>query len=287
LYGLAGAPRAAAYAPIEDVHGYTHPMVEAAYAFLAENFSLPRLDIKAWTSVRLLDERATWCTTSGCLLRDRPQVTVQEQIARLAPHPSGLTRERLAEILGIADLARSPEPPCFAGEASGRVRVAGMHSAISGALGLLDWHEKSADWWGPGQGALYRGTEARESRRLLAFGRSLLGLRVRQILDFAADHRGRIAEYTASGEWSLPLTLACALAPATDLPCATVRDLPARYRDHLSARLGTVALSAYVPGLLAAGDTDDILALCGDRLRIEGFADAEGRAVATVRVGHS
>lgn len=282
LYGLAGASQAAAYAPIEDVHGYTHPMVEAAYAFLAGNFSLPRLDITAWTRVRLLDEHATWCTPAGCLLRDRPQVTVQEQVARLAPRPSGLTRERLAQLLGIADLARSPAPPSFAGEASGRVPVAGAHSALPGALGLLDWPELPADYYGPGQSALYRSTAAGESRRLPAFGRSLLGLRVRQILDFAADHRGRIAEFAASGEWSLPLALACALAPAADLPRATVRDLPLRHRDQLSARLGTASLSACVPGLLAAGDTEDILALCGGRLRVEGFADAEGRAVAAV-----
>ena len=53
----------------------------------------------------------------------------------------------------------------------------------------------------------------------------------------------------------------------------------------LTARLGTASLSACVPGLLAAGDTEDILALCGGRLRVEGFADAEGRAVAAIRAG--
>jgi hypothetical protein len=58
-----------------------------------------------------------------------------------------------------------------------------------------------------------------------------------------------------------------------------VRYLPASFRDHLRAVLNTTPRSAYVPGLLEAGDLDDIVALCGSRLAVEHRVDADGRVL--------
>jgi hypothetical protein len=280
LYELAGAPQAAGYFAIDDVHGYTHPMTEAVYAFLAANFGLPGADRNAWNRVRTLPEKETWCVPSGFLVRDRPQVTLQEQIARLAPEPAGLSRERLAALLGLADWQRAPVPYAFTGEVADTVHVTGVCASRPGELGLMAWRDdKPADYWGPGQGALHRSAEAGEFRGLLDFGRSVAGLRVRQILDFLEDHRGKVGELAGEGEWSVPVAIACALAPAELLPRASVRYLPGCFRDHLLAALNTTARAAYVPGLLAAGDMDDIVALCGGRLVITHRVDADGRVV--------
>ena len=280
LYELAGAPQAAGYFAIDDVHGYTHPMTEAVYAFLAANFGLPGADRNAWNRVRTLPEKETWCVPSGFLVRDRPQVTLQEQIARLASEPAGLSRERLAALLGLADWQRAPVPYAFTGEVADTVHVTGVCASRPGELGLMAWRDdKPADYWGPGQGALHRSAEAGEFRGLLDFGRSVAGLRVRQILDFLEDHRGKVGELAGEGEWSVPVAIACALAPAELLPRASVRYLPGCFRDHLLAALNTTARAAYVPGLLAAGDMDDIVALCGGRLVITHRVDADGRVV--------
>lgn len=280
LYDLAGAPQAAGYSAIDDVHGYTHPMTEAVYAFLAVNFGLPGADRNAWNRVRTLPEKETWCVPSGFLVRDRPQVTLQEQIARLAPEPAGLSRERLAALLGIADWQRAPVPYLFAGEVADKVCVTGAYAARPGELGLMAWqNDKPADYWGAGQGALHRSAEAGEFRGLLDFGRSVAGLRVRQILDFLEDHHGCVRELAGEGEWSVPVAIACALAPAELLPRASVKYLPACFRDHLRAALNTTSRAAYVPGLLEAGDMDDIVALCKGRLAITHRVDADGRVV--------
>lgn len=280
LYELAGAPQSAGYFAIDDVHGYTHPMTEAVYAFLAANFGLPGADRNAWIRVRTLPEQETWCVPSGFLVRDRPQVTLQEQIARLAPRPAGLSREKLAALAGIDDWQRAPVPYGFAGEVAEKVRVTAVHAARPGELGLMAWQsDKPADYWGAGQAALHRAPDAGEFRALLDFGRSVVGLRVRQILDFLEDHRGKVRELAGDGDWSVPVAIACALAPAELLPRATAQHLPAGFRDHLLAELNATSRSAYVPGLLGAGDLDDIVVLCGGRLSIGHRTDPNGRVV--------
>ncbi len=278
LYEIAGAPDAAGYFAVEDVHGYTHPMVEAVHAFLARNFGLPAAGPGAWSRIRTLSEAETWCSPTGCLVRDRPQVTLQEQIARLAPPPAGLSRDTLVALLGIGDWKSAPVPYVFVGSAAGRIRVTGAVNARPGELGLLAWREKPADYF-HGQSALYRSIEACEARRLPGYRHSLAGLRVRQILDFLEKNRGAVSELVGEREWSVPLALACALAPVALLPRATVRYLPACFRDHLRAALHSTPLSAIVPGLLAAGDMDDVIALCQGRLTVEHRVDSDGRVI--------
>lgn len=280
LYDIAGAPSdATEFFAVADVHGYTRPMIEAAYAFLAKNFGLPAIQAAAWGRVVDLAEPQTWCSPSGLLVRDRPQITLQEQIALLAPQPAGLMRTRLAELLGIADWTRSPVPYAVTGEAAATVVVTGAVTTRPGELGLMAWPEKPAELCGFGQAALYSWREAGEARRLPEFGRSLIGLRVRQILDFLEDHSGVAIELVGEREWSVPVALACALAPAGLLPRALARYLPACFRDHLHAALNTTPLSTYVPGLLTAGDLNDVVALCDDRLAVEHRVDADGRVI--------
>jgi hypothetical protein len=45
IYDLLGVPsKSTEYFRIQDVHGYTHPMIEAVYRFLQNNFELPKQD---------------------------------------------------------------------------------------------------------------------------------------------------------------------------------------------------------------------------------------------------
>ena len=131
-----------------------------------------------------------------------------------------------------------------------------------------------------GQSFLYRSQEADASREMLAFGRSVMGLRVRQVLDFLEDHRGKVKCLVAEREWAVPVAFACALAKPELLPHATVRYLPASFRDFLDQDLNTTGLGLMVPGLLSVGDIDDVVQLAGGRLEVEWRVDADGRVVA-------
>jgi hypothetical protein len=281
IYDLAGVPAGATeFFGVDDEHGYTHPMAEAVYHFIARQYHLPPADHRTWNQVRLLRAEETFTGRTGFVQRDRVQVTLAQQIKRLASGPTGVTQERLLQVLRIDDWSRCPVPYNFAGQAGETIRVTGEPNAKEGELGLLDWFEPHPPEWWHGQSFLYRSQAADAAREMLAFGRSLIGLRVRQILDFLEDHRGRIHHLTAEREWAVPLTLACALARADQLPRATVRYLVASFRDFLDADLNTTGLEQVVPGLLSIGDMDDIVQLASDRLTVEFRVDADGRVVA-------
>ncbi len=280
IYDLAGAPAGATELfGVDDEHGYTHPMAEAVYNFIARQFGLPAADPLSWNHIRLLPARETFTGASGFVQRDRVQVTLVQQIKRLAGKPSGMSREGLLRVLRIDDWQRCPVGYAFAGQAGETVRVTSANTAQEGDLGLLDWTEAHPPEWWVGQSFLYRSQDADAARELLAFGRSLVGLRVRQILDFIEDHRGKIKCLTAEREWAVPVALACALARPEQLPHATVRYLVASFRDFFDQDLNTTGLGLMVPGLLTLGDIDDVIALAGDRLEVEWRVDADGRVV--------
>jgi hypothetical protein len=281
IYDLAGAPATATeFFGIDDEHGYTHPMVEAVYNFIARQYDLPAADHLTWNHIRLLPAMDTFTGQTGFVQRDRVQVPLVRQIARLAPKTTGMTQDALLQVLRIADWQRCPVPYRFAGQAGETVRVTGATTAQDGELGLLDWTEDHPPEWWVGQSFLYRSQEADASRDMLAFGRSLVGLRVRQILDFLEDHRGKLKSLAAEWDWAVPVAFACALARPQLLPSATVRYLVASFRDFLDADLNTTGLGLIVPGLLAVGDMDDAITLCGGRLEVQGRIDADGRVVA-------
>jgi hypothetical protein len=281
IYDLAGAPATATdFFGVDDEHGYTHPMTEAVYNFIARQYGLPAADHRTWNHIRLLPAKETFTGQTGFVQRDRVQVTLAQQIKRLAPKAGGMTRDGLLEVLRIADWQRSPVPYGFTGQAGETVRVTGATAAQEGELGLLDWTEAHPPEWWVGQSFLYRSQEADASRDLLAFGRSLVGLRVRQILDFLEDHRGKVKSLTAERDWAVPLTFACALAGPELLLRATVRYLVASFRDFFDADLNTTGLGLLVPGLLAVGDVDDVIALSAGRLEVQWRIDPDGRVVA-------
>jgi len=282
VYDAAGAlPEATAYFAVDDEHGYTHPMIEAVYRFLCAQYRLPAPDPDTWNHIRLLPREETWTGPSGLLQRDRVQVSLQTQIKRLAPTAKRKpNREDLLAALRVADWQRSPVGYAWRGPLDKRVVVTGASQATTGELGLIDWVEPHPPDWHHGQSLLYRSAEADSSRDLLHFDRCLVGLRVRQILDFAEDHRGQFEHLEAEREWSVPLAFACAVAGAELLPRAEVRYLPASFRDFLDADLNSTSLGLIVPGLLAWGDVDDAIALAGDRLTVTYRVDADGRVVA-------
>lgn len=280
VYDAAGAaPEATEYFAIDDEHGYTHPMIEAVYRFIGRHFELPQPDPDVWNHIRVLPADETWTGPSGLMQRDRLQVSLQSQIKRLAPAPEGLTRDNLPEALRIADWKRSPVPYTWRGRIGDQVVVTGSSKAGAGELGLLDWVEAHPPEWHHGQSFLYRSAEADASRLLLHFGRCLVGLRVRQILDFLVDNRGKVKALEADREWSVPVALACALADPQLLGRATVRYLPVSFRELLDAELNTTPLGVIVPGLLGWGDMADVIGLTAGRLEVIYRVDADGRVV--------
>ncbi len=281
IYDIAGAPAGTTELfGVADEHGYTHPMAEAVYNFIARQYDLPAGDHLAWNHIRLLPDNDTFTGQTGLVQRDRLQVTLAQQIKQLAPKPAGLTRENLPQVLRIADWHRCPVPYAFAGQTGDTVPVTSDTTAQAGELGLLDWApERPMDWY-HGQSYLYRSGQADAARTMLVFGRSLMGLRVRQILDFLEDNRGKVKCLSAADEWAVPLAFACALVRPDLLPQATVRYLPASFRDFFDADLNTTSLGLIVPGLLAYGDMDDVIALSAGRLQVERRVDADGRVVA-------
>ncbi len=281
IYDIAGVPAGATELfGIDDEHGYTHPMAEAVYNFLARRYALPAADHLAWNHIRLLPAEDTFTGQTGFVQRDRVQVPLSEQIKKLAPKAAGMTREGLLQVLRISDWQRCPVPYSFAGQAGETVRVTGANTALDGELGLLDWLEPHPPEWWPGQAFLYRSQEADASREMLAFGRNVMGLRVRQILDFLEDHRGKVKCLIAEWEWAVPLSLSCALAKPELLAHGTVRYLVASFRDFFDADLNTTGLGQIVPGLLAVGDMNDVIQLAGGRLEIQWRINADGRVVA-------
>jgi hypothetical protein len=258
-------------------------MIEAVYRFLARNFELAPPDPDAWKHIRNLPVEQTWTGPTGLVQRDRLQVSLAAQIKRLTPPPKGLTRENLTEVLRIADWNRSPVPYAFEGALGRNVRVKGAvdaADAAEGHLGLLDWIETRPPEYHHGQAFLYRSAEATASRLLLHYNRCLVGLRVRQILDFLEDHAGKVQSLEAQREWSVPVAFACALADPELLPEATVSYLPASFYELLDADLNTTPLGTIVPGLLAWGDMEDVIALANGRLQVIHRVDADGRVVA-------
>lgn len=264
---------------IDDRHGYTHPMIEAVYRFLARQWELGPPDPDTWQHVRLLTEQQTHVCPGGLIYRHRPQVTLQQQIRRIAPAPKGLSREGLPSLLGIADMDRAPVPYAWTGQPGEAVRVTGSTRAGEGELGLLDWKEPHPPQWYFGHDFIYKGAEADAARLLLHYDRCLVGLRVRQILDFLGDHEGRALSLAAEGHWSVPLAFAAAMAGPDLLKAATVRYLPASFRDFLDADLNSTSIGMIVPGLLAHGDIDDVVALAGERLTVPFRVDSDWRVV--------
>ncbi|HUU22630.1 MAG TPA: hypothetical protein VM389_08860, partial [Phycisphaerae bacterium] len=139
LYDLAGAPASATDYYAEDTtHAYHPSMIERVYAFLARQFGLAAPDPDTWRKVKGLSPIESNLTASGFLVRDRPQVTVLQRIARLCPEPAGLGREDLPKLLAISDWTRCPLPYAVKGKAGPAVRVTGANRMAEGDLGLLD-----------------------------------------------------------------------------------------------------------------------------------------------------
>jgi len=116
-------------------------------------------------------------------------------------------------------------------------------------------------------------------RHLTHHDRCLVGLRVRQILDFVADHP-KVEELSAEGpRWAVPLTFAAPLLPKS-VKRVKVQYVPIAFREIMSAEVNTTSPGLYVQGLLIHGDIDDVIKLAGERLTVKYRIDADGRVVA-------
>jgi hypothetical protein len=106
-----------------------------------------------------------------------------------------------------------------------------------------------------------------------------VGLRVRQILDFAADHP-HVEELTAEGPaWAVPLAFATPLLPDW-IRRVSVKYIPASFRAMVTAEVNTTSPGLYIQDLLSYGDMDDVIRLAGKRLKVQYRIDADGRVIA-------
>jgi hypothetical protein len=311
LYDLVGAPAEATDYYAEDaLHGYHCTMVEKVYAFLARNYGLPAAAPKTWEKVKGLTRAECEIFREGYLYRERPQVTLAEQVAKLLPKPRGLTRKDLPTVLAIANWQRSPLPYYIKGRVGKAVRVTGTNAAGDGELCLTDLEVQPRAQPGPapelaqevspapvpkqatrparatgvlstalGHNNLWQQPDARAQRLLTCFDRSLVGLRVRQILDFAADHP-HVEELTAEGPaWAVPLAFATPLLPDW-IRRVSVKYIPASFRAMVTADVNTTSPGLYIQDLLSYGDMDDVIRLAGKRLKVQYRIDADGRVIA-------
>ncbi len=310
LYDLAGAPAEATdYYAEEALHGYHCTMVDKVYTFLARNFGLPAASPRTWEKVRGLTRAECEISRDGFLYRERPQVTLIGQLARLLPRPRGLRVQDLPAVLAIADWPRSPLPYVLKGKAGKAVRVTGSDAVGEGVLCLVDLEDRPRPAPGPapelaqessplpgakpdiraarkavspaglGHNDLWQQPDARAQRWLTCFDRSLAGLRVRQILDFAADHP-QVEELTAEGPaWAVPLAFAAPLLPDS-IRRVSVKYLPASFRAMVTAEVNTTSPGLYIQDLLSYGDMDDVIRLAGKRLKVQFRIDPDGRVIA-------
>ena len=307
IYDLAGAPKSASDYYAEDTsHAYHCSFIERAYAFLARQFGLDRPDPATWRKVKALTPAESNITRGGYLYRDRPQVTMLQRIALMCPKPKGIARADLPAILAVKDWTRSPLGYRVRGTVGRKVRVTGARRMGEGDLGLLDLdpppeetapeaaildpavkpppRAKPPAPAGPpprnlGHNKLGDEPDCDAQRELTHHDRSLVGLRVRQILDFARDHP-EVEELSAEGpRWAVPLTFAAPLLPDS-VRRVTVKYVPASFRAIMSAEVNTTNPGLYVQGLLIHGDMDDVIRLAGKRLTVHCRINADGVVVA-------
>jgi len=307
LYDLAGAPAEATdYYAEATTHGYHTFMIERVFAFLARQYDLGAPDPDTWSKVKALDASESDITAEGLIYQERTQITLLDRIRLMLPTPKGLTLAKLPEVLAISDWQRAPLAYRTNGTIGPTVQVTGAKRMAAGQLGLLDLdppptpkkpsvpvlaellkpvHPATKPAAEPvelppvGMSALFDLPDCDAQRLLTHFDRSLVGLRVRQILDFAADHP-EVQTLEAEGPtWAVPLAFAAPLLPDT-VKKVQVKYLPASFRAIVTADPNTTSPGLYIQGLLLWGDVDDVVKLAGQRLAVQYRIDADGRVIA-------
>lgn len=277
IYDLMGAPtKATDYFRIHDVHGYTHPMIEAVYRFLKNNFDLPNPDFNVWQEIKNYKNTELNITKSGFLNRERFQVSMRQQALNQCRKSGEINESNLRKLLGLENMSTvvsASKTECFA-----VMRVGSCLKDEIGKIGLLDWEPTQVGWY-HGYGDVYNCAEAGSGRWSLSFSSSVMGYRVQEIVSYVNKHGNAIKVLQASQKWCLPLLLACAIHKSKGFPKIELQYLLSSYRSVLLEDLNVINSANYLPGILQYGDIDDILKLCGDSVTVKYRTDSFGRVV--------
>ena len=267
------------YFPIEDVHGYTHPMIEAAYNFLAKNFKLPEAKQESWCRVRRVKESETYCSKTGLIHTSEKQCTMIKRIQKDVSPNDNLTKEKLAELLGIENETSAPIPYAQPNESSKNIEVGACYKMNENTLGLIAWEDEHPADWFHFDAIKSTNPNAHRARNLMAYKRTLMGVRVLQILDYLKKYGNEIDCITGDLEWSLPLLCATALLDKAPKCEIKVDALPISYTSWIEQEDYHFRLSDMIPGILEYGDINDIATLAGDKIKIGTHVDAFQRVV--------
>lgn len=277
IYDLMGAPeKVTEYFRIHDVHGYTHPMIEAVYRFLKNNFDLTDANYNVWQNIKNYNNTELNITKSGFLNRERFQISMRQQALNQCRKSGDITENNLRKILGIDQLAKVECPStseCFA-----VMRVGSCLKEEVGKIGLIDWEPSQVGWF-HGYGDVYNCAEAGAGRWALSFGCSIMGYRVQEIVSYVKKHGNSIKVLQASHKWCLPLLLACAIHKSNGFPKIELQYLLSSYRTAVLEDLNVLYSANYIPVILQYGDIDDILKFCGDAVNVKYRTDSFGRVV--------
>lgn len=265
------------YFKIKDVHGYTHPMIEAVYRFLGNNFDLPKPNFNAWQSIKNYPITDLNSSKSGYLNRDIFQVSMSQQVLNRCSSKGELTKEILENLLGLCELK-----DVVSKNNSKSFAVMNVGSCLKeevGKIGLIDWEPSQVGWY-HGYGDVYNCLEAGAGRWCLSFSCSVLGYRIKEIISYVEKHGNEIKILQATHKWALPLLLACAIHQSKGFPKIELQYLLSSYREVFSEDLNVIYSANYIPGILSYGDIDDIIKLCGNSVSVKYRTDSFGRVVA-------
>jgi hypothetical protein len=273
LYKKANAPASSyEYFAIKDVHGYTHPMIEAVYRFLGKNFKLPKLDGNLWQQVRILGKEIL-ITKNGILNREMIQVSMAQQITkRIRKTPKGLNSKILNQLLMIDTLTNIPEIQTEI-KIKELVVVGGVDS---NSIKPIEWPGQEPGYY-HGYGHVFSNEEPSRGRWFLSYGSTLIGFWAKQLLDYA--EKNKINSWQAEGKWALPLLIAAVLGGKKKFPKIEISLLLNSYAALLKADLNLVECGSYIPGILNYGDIDDLIKLVEGKCVVKTRIDAFGRVI--------
>ena len=262
---------------IQDVHGYTHPMIEAVYRYLQNNYDLPKQDFNSWKVIKNYKESELNITKSGFLNRERFQVSMIQHVFKNCLKKGSLSTKTLKELIGFdkfKDVVCASNAECLP-----VMSIGSCLKEEKGVIGLIDWAPIQAGWY-HGYGNVYNSAEADAGHWAVSFGCSIIGYRAQEILNFVSKNKGKIKTIKAEDKWCLPLLIASIISESNDFPKIELQYLLSSFREAIREDLNLLYTANYIPSILQYGDIDDILKLGGNTVTVKFRTDSFGRVIA-------
>lgn len=279
IFDLLEVPKSAtSLFKIQDVHGYTHPMIEAVYRYLQNNYDLPKQDFNSWQIIKNYKEAELNITKSGFLNHERFQVSMIQHVFNSCSSKGNLTTKILKELIGF-DKFSDVVSPCDV-ECLAEMSIGSCLKEEKGVIGLIDWVPIQAGWY-HGYGNVYNSAEADAGHWSVSFSCSIIGYRVQEILNYISRNKGKIKTLKAEGKWCLPLLIASIISDSKDFPKIELLCLLTSFRSAIKEDLNVIYTANYIPGILQYGDIDDILKLGSDTVTVKYRIDAFGRVISS------